>query len=75
MIGIYIRYLCSHLPVSSKSFTNYHTAAYQEHLLRSLEDTTIHSILFDLEAEKDGKLGQAIIVESLSTSLKLRYSI
>ena len=75
MIGRYLGHLLSQLPVSSKSFTNYHTAAHQRHLLEILEDTTRHSMIFDLEAEKDGKIGQAIVVESLSSQLKLRYAI
>jgi hypothetical protein len=35
----------------------------------------MNSLIFDIEAEKDGKIGQAIVVETLSSTLKMRYTI
>lgn len=62
IIPKYIRHLCSQIPLSSQSFTNYHTMAYQSKMISVLEDSTINSIIFDIEAEKDGKIGQAVVI-------------
>jgi hypothetical protein len=35
----------------------------------------MNSLIFDIEAEKDGKIGQAIVIETLSSTLKMRYTI
>ncbi len=36
LIAKYIRHICSQLPISCQSFTNYHTAAYQSKMISIL---------------------------------------
>ena len=71
MIGMYCVHIMNHLPLTSKSFTNY----TQLKLIKLLEDRDIHSMIFDLYGEKDGHLGQAIVVENLTNRMRLRYQI
>lgn len=62
MINKYIIHICSQLPISCQAFTNYHTQAYMKKIIETLEDCTVNSLIFDIEAEKDGKIGQAIVI-------------
>ena len=61
--------------MSSQSFTSYHTPAFKSKMIQVVSDSTINSLIFDIEGEKDGKVGQAIVVETLSSTLKMRYTI
>lgn len=36
MVGIYVRHLCSQLPINSQSFTNYHTPGHSKRLIQTL---------------------------------------
>ena len=71
MIGMYCVHVMNHVPLTSKSFTNY----TELKLIKLLEDKDIHSMIFDLYGEKDGHLGQAIVVENLTNRMRLRYEI
>lgn len=73
VLQLYIPHLISQLPLSTKSFTQYHSINYSSKLLEILLDPTMHTIIFELKGEKSGKIGEAIVVEQLSRNLRLRY--
>ena len=46
MIGMYARHLMHHLPITTKSFTNYS----ERKIISVLEDIDIHCMIFDIKA-------------------------